>query len=425
MENIPSKLNEILSPKSVRTVLPNPKYTSKSEEELLEEAFKNPIDSEKFENEKTKKAAIIFSDYTRHYSPFTQLLVKKIREKTDDIKIISAHGTHTPCPSEFLKKVLGEELYSAHQNDVIVSSTQNPSSKYEYIGETDRKTPIEINKELLDRDFIISSLNIQPHYFAGFEGGAKILLPGCSSLKTVVTNHSYVIGNPNSKELKIHGNDVREDMNQVPALLEKLGIKHRIVDFVLNHEKSIVKIGYGNPVSAHKFLAEAYSKEIYAVKTKPSRLVVTVADGPLGKNLYQALKAAAFASNSVIEDSKKKSIVMLVASLEAGIGGDAFKYEMERYGNMEAKAIIEDLRARAKEGKITEASQKPNRLAMDDAKMNLIVVSPSAAKDVEGLLEKTKYKFFRQLNEAFESLDESHRKDAIFLPYGSATVPVP
>jgi hypothetical protein len=154
-------------------------------------------------------------------------------------------------------------------------------------------------------------------------------------------------------------------------------------------------------------------------------LVLTVADGPTGRNLYQALKAAAFGSNLAAPYRDPKSTVILVASLEDGIGGDAFKSEMETYGRMEPDKVIEDLKRRAKLGKVTEASQKPNRLALDDKQADFIVVSPKAPGDVGDLLDKTRIKFFRTIDDALGSLDKSlYQRDVAVIPHGSSTVPL-
>jgi nickel-dependent lactate racemase len=392
----------------------------------FKEALAMPFGAKPFEREKCWSPAIIVSDYTRKYSPFISRLIGMIEPKTDDIKIIFAGGSHVPSDLDFMRKVLGEDIYTRYQKDVRVSATKNPASRYEWIGVTSRGTPVELNKELFDRDLLLSTLNVQPHYFAGYEGGAKALLPGCSGLKTITTNHGYVIGNPNCRELVIGGNPVREDMNEVPGVLrESMKIEHRILDFVLNQDGSMVKAAYGDPGVAHLELAEKFSRKAHATMANSSPLVLTVADGPMGRNLYQALKASTFASNLTVAGHQPKSTVVLLASLEDGVGSDAFKSEMEMYGGMEPAKVIEDLKRRAKLGKVTEASQKPNRLALDDAKTDFLVVSPKAPAAVEQLLGKTRIRFFRTIDEALGSLDgRLWERDVAVLPHGSSTVPV-
>ena len=326
----------------------------------------------------------------------------------------------------FIRNVLGEDIHKKYEKSIRVSSTQNPSSKYEWIGVTGRGTPVELNKELFDRDLLISSLNVQPHYFAGYEGGAKALLPGCSGLKTITINHGNVIGNPGCRELMIKGNLLREDMNEVPGILKDfMKIEHRILDFVYNQNGTLVKAAYGDPNLAHQQLAENFSRRAHTVQSRPSPLVLTRADGPMGQNLYQAFKASTFATGLVPQGSQPKPAIVLLASLENGIGSEAFRREMETYGKMEPSAIVEDLKKRAKAGKVTEASQKPNRFALDDPKADFLVVSPKAPSAVEEFLGKTRIRFYRTIDDALRSLDSKlYDRDVAIVPYGSATVPL-
>jgi nickel-dependent lactate racemase len=418
--------SKLLTPSKLRYVQPSP-LPSKSADQAFREAMSTPIGAKPFEREKCWSPAVLIGDPTRHSSPFIRQLIGQIEPKTDDIKIICASGTHAPPDPEFVKRILGEDIYNRYQKSIKISSTKNPASKYEWIGVTSRGTPVELNKELFDRDLLISTLNVQPHYFAGYEGGAKALLPGCSGLKTITANHGYVIGEPNCRELVLKGNPLREDMNEVPGILrEFMKIEHRILDFVLNQDGTIVKAAYGDPILAHQQLAENYSRRAHSVQSRPSALVVTVADGPMGRNLYQALKASTFAAGLAVPNHQPKPSVMLLASLEEGIGGDAFRVEMETYGKMEPDRVIEDLKKRAKAGKVTEASQKPNRLALDDGRTDFIIVSLKAPASVEELLAKTRLKFYRNIDDALGSLDSTlYDRDVAIIPYGSSTVPLP
>jgi lactate racemase len=417
--------SRILSQDKLRYVQATP-LPSKPIDIAFKEAMATPVGTRPFEREKGWSPAIILGDSTRRPSPFIRHLINLIEPKTDDIKIIFACGTHVPADPAFMRKIIGEDIYKKYEKSIKVSSTQNPASKYEWIGMTGRGTPVELNKELFDRDLILSSLNVQPHYFAGYEGGAKALLPGCSGLKTITTNHGHVIGNPNCRELMIKGNPLREDMNEVPNILkEYMKIEHRILDFVYNQNGSLVKAAYGDPNLAHQQLADNFSRRAHTVQSRPSSLVITKADGPMGQNLYQAMKASTFATGLTPTATSPKSAIILLASLENGIGSEAFRKEMETYGKMEPNAVVEDLKKRAKTGKVTEASQKPNRLALDDPKADFLVVSPRAPVVVEEFLGKTRVRFYRAIDDALRSLDAKlYEKDVAVIPYGSATVPV-
>jgi nickel-dependent lactate racemase len=417
--------SKTLAPEKLRYVQASP-LPSKPADIAFREAMATPVGAKPFEREKCWSPAIILGDSTRKQSPLVRQLFSLIEAKTDDIKIIFACGTHLPADQTFIRRIIGDDLYKKYEKSVKVSSTQNPASKYEWIGVTSRGTPVELNKELFDRDLLISSMNVQPHYFAGYEGGAKALLPGCSGLKTITTNHGYVIGNSNCRELMLKGNPLREDMNEVPGILKEfMKIEHRILDFVYNQNGTLVKAAYGDPILAHQQLAENFSRKAHTVQSRPSPLVLTRADGPMGQNLYQALKASAFATSLVPKETQPKPAVILLATLENGIGGEAFRKEMETYGKMEPAAILEDLKKRAKVGKVTEASQKPNRFALDDPRADYLVVSPKAPTTVEEFLAKTRIRFYRAIDDALGSLDAKlYEGDVALVPFGSATVPL-
>ena len=417
--------SEILSAKKVRWIFPREVPATRPVEKLVEEAFSSPMNSKKLEDEKIKSAAIIVSDNTRVHTPYLRLLVRKMESKTDDIKIVIASGTHIVPEIDFVEKVAGRELLVKFWYKVRNSSTQNPLSKYEFVGVTLRGTDVELNKEVLECDFILSSLCVRPHYFAGWEGGAKALLPGCASPKTVSKNHSLSVGKMSAKELTIKGNPVREDMNEVPSLLKKeRGIEHRIIDFVPNKDDVPVLIGYGEPRATHQALAD-YSHSIYAVKAQPTPLVIAVAEMPLGQNFYQALKACAHATNILKLNNHPKPVTILVASMKNGIGSKTFEKEMRTYCDMEPQEVLEKLKERAAADDFSEALQKINRLAIDEPLRDYLVVSPEAPSDLKAFWKSVGVTFYEELDDALKSLKPVLLKDVLILPNGSSTVPIP
>jgi len=417
--------SKILSPKSTRWVFPREVPATKPVERLVEEAFNNPINSKRFDDEKIESAAILVSDNTRVHTPYLQLLVRKLEAKTDEVKIVIASGTHVVPEIDFVEKVAGRELLTKFWYKIRNSSTQNPLSKYEFVGVTSRGTIVELNKEILECDFILSSLCVRPHYFAGWEGGAKALVPGCASLRTVSKNHSLSVGNMDSKELIIKGNPVREDMNEVPSLLKKeRGIEHRIIDFVPNKDDIPVLVGYGEAKEAHQTLAD-YSQSIYAVKAQPAALVIAVAEMPLGQNFYQALKACSHATNIVKPNNHPKSVTILVASMKNGIGSKTFEKEMRTYSGMEPKEVLEKLKERAAAGDFNEALEKVNRLAVDKPLRDYLVVSPEAPSDLKAFWNNVGVTYYEELDDAIESLKPELLTDVLIISNGCSTVPIP
>jgi nickel-dependent lactate racemase len=415
--------SQILEPDRVRWIKPKEIPPPKTTDQLLEEALNDPVDSKRLDEEGFKSPAIVVSDNMRLPSPYVPQLLRKLEEKTDDIKIMVAGGTHVIPPDEHAKRVLGD-LFSTYQKRVIYSSTRS-SSNYEYVGETTRKTKVELNVELLDRDFIISTLCIRPHYFAGWEGGAKALLPGCSSFNTIARNHSYVVGNPNARELIMKGNPVREDINEVPGLLEKgRGISYRIADFVPNQANEPVLIRYGRPVPTHSKLTE-FGRGVYEVRAEPASLVIVVADGAHGQNFYQGLKALSHASNIVKPSAEPKSKIILAGGFKMGVGNKTFEGEFETYIGMDSDQVMQNLKRRVKEGTFNETLQKINRLTMDFSRADMMVVSPEAPAELKTMLEKKDIFFSRELDDALSTLERGFLSNIIVVPKGPSTVPMP
>ncbi|MEM3387191.1 MAG: lactate racemase domain-containing protein [Nitrososphaerales archaeon] len=408
---------------NLNIVEPN-RLNTVSSKTLLTNALTKPIGAPLLE--KVGRVAVVFGDYTRHPSPFLADLVVWLEKRASDLKLICAGGSHPPPTQEYYKRVLGENVYERYKGSIFASSTQSINSTYILLGKTSRGVDVEVNKELLDRDTIITTSNVQPHFFAGYSGGAKAILPGCSSLKTIVANHSLAIGNPNAKELILEGNPLREDMEEAAALLSKTVHRYHILDFVLNPDDSPVAAAYGSPLEAHRHLVEEYASKLYVVKTKPSKLVISVADWPTGRNLMQAFKAAWYASNIIDEQGDIKPIVILVAALVDGVGNPSFRDEITRYAGWSPEKVFEDLKRRAKEGSLTETSQGPNRLAIDRQRFTLKVVSPSAPREVVSTLSEAGYTCYRSITEALNDMPFKVDKIiATLLPHGSLTVPLP
>src|SRR5437867_11909195 len=110
---------------------------------------------------------------------------------------------------------------------------------------------------------------------------------------------------------------MHEDMNEVPNILkEYMKIEHRILDFVLNQDGTLVKAAYGDPNQADQQLAENFSRRAHTVQSRPSPLVLTRANGPIGQNLDRALMAASFAAGLMPYGQSPKPPVVLRATPE-------------------------------------------------------------------------------------------------------------
>ena len=161
--------SKLISPNQISWIVPESIPPRASVHELLAAALRNPINSGPLKDEKAKRIALIVADATRLTCPFISQLLQLSREKTDEVEVVIACGSHKLPETDYLKKIIGDDLFRKSWFRVRASSTQNPLIEYEHVGTTTRGTEVELDKEILDADLILSSMNIRAHYLDCFE----------------------------------------------------------------------------------------------------------------------------------------------------------------------------------------------------------------------------------------------------------------
>ncbi len=293
--------------------------------EIVKKAMENPIDSPRLsELAKGKKnCVIIISDHTRPV-PSKDILPNMFRELKEgnpdiDITLLVATGFHRPTSDNELLSKLGEDIMN--QVKIVIHDCKNAESNVE-IGVLPSGAPCVIDKLAVEADLLISEGFIEPHFFAGFSGGRKSVLPGISDQVTVLGNHcSRFIHSENSRTGILDGNPMHEDM-LAAAEMAKLAY---IVNVVIDESKRTVAAFAGNPVTAHRkgcdFLL-SYCK----VAPVYSDIVITSNGGaPLDQNIYQTAKGMSAAEASC----KEGGVIILCAECADGHGGQVF-YEAMR-----------------------------------------------------------------------------------------------
>lgn len=282
----------------------------------IKEAINKPIGSRPLKDmvKTGDKISIIVSDITRPV-PTAQILPPLLEELGDyripveDICIVIALGIHRGMTDEEKSKCLGSEVYKKYK-------CAEPE-EFIYLGETLKGTPIEVCKEVAESDFIILTGNIEFHYFAGYSGGYKALMPGVSTKAAIQNNHKMML-DPKAKIGIADGNPVRED-------LEDFGKKFPrtfLLNVVLNSKKEITKVLAGDPIMAHREGCKVLDSYYKVFVDKPADLVIVSAGGfPKDINLYQAQKALDNAAKVV----KKGGKLVLVAEMEEYFGEDVFE----------------------------------------------------------------------------------------------------
>lgn len=325
--NLPYYTRELeieIDEKNLKGILTNNAHefqTNLSQVELVKESLGHPIGTKKLsELSKDKdKVLIVTSDHTRGVpSKITlPLLLAEIRKGNPNanITIIISTGLHRATTVEEQRMMFGDEIVD---NERIIVHDAFDDSQLEYICELPSGSSFVVNKIALESDLIVCEGFIEPHFFAGFSGGRKSILPGICSAETVNENHSSkAIAHSKSKSGIIHGNIIHEDMIFASR---KIGVDF-ILNVALNSKKEIIGSFAGDLVEAHEVGCN-FVTELSKVPAITGEIVITTNGGyPLDQNLYQCPKAASTAEVCAGDSG----VIILVASCADGIGGTHFE----------------------------------------------------------------------------------------------------
>jgi len=199
-----------------------------------------------------------------------------------------------------------------------------PEANNVFIGKTSRGNRVEIDAQVLDRDLIVLTGSIGFHYFAGFAGGRKSLLPGVAAKDSIYFNHLLVLSqegpgrNPDVRVARLDGNPVHEDMIEAAKLLDRPMF---VFNTILDRRKRIEKIYAGDWQSAHRAGCDDYlSSHSVPLKTRRSLAVVSAGGFPRDINVIQAHKAFEFAQHAV----EPRGTIILLAECREGMGHPSF-----------------------------------------------------------------------------------------------------
>ena len=291
-----------------------------TETNLVEQALSNPIGSLPLSTlaEGKKHIVIISSDHTRPVPSHITMpvLLKHIRSNNKDVKItiLIATGMHRPTTYEELVDKYGQKIVD-EENIVIHDAYKDEDMTFRGILPSGGE--LWVNKLVDECDLLISEGFIEPHFFAGFSGGRKSVLPGIASKKTVLWNHNArFIANKNARPGSIDENPVHKDM----LFAAKAAKLEFILNVVLNSEKKVIKAFAGNLELAHAHGC-ALVKEIAEVKPILSDIVLTTNGGyPLDQNIYQTVKGMTAGEACV----NKGGVIIILSSCVDGTGGEFF-----------------------------------------------------------------------------------------------------
>ncbi len=307
--------------KAVITAKMHAYSNDKSEETLVREALENPIGSLRLRElaKGKKKVLLVTSDHTRAVPSKITLpfLLAEIRSGNPDadITIIIATGLHRATTEAEQRRMFGDAIVD---NEKIAVNDAFDPQQFVHVCALPSGADFSINRMAVECDLLIAEGFIEPHFFAGFSGGRKSILPGICSKETVNENHSYhAIASPYSITGILENNPIHEDM-VFAARKVKLQF---IFNVALNSQKKIIAAWAGDMEEAHA-RGVAFIRQWSQCPSITGDIVVTSNGGyPLDQNLYQSPKAVATAEACAGENG----VIIMCCSCVDGMGGVHFE----------------------------------------------------------------------------------------------------
>ena len=312
--------------KAVLTAKMHGFHAEKSQEQLVLDALEHPVGSPRLRTlaEGKRNIVIVTSDHTRAVpSKITlPLLLKEIRSGNPDadITILIATGLHRPTTEEEQRRMFGNEIVD-HEK-IAINNAFAPEQFVE-LCTLPSGAVFQVNRLAAECDLLVTEGFVEPHFFAGFSGGRKSILPGICSERTVNENHSYkAVSHPRSNSGMLKDNPIHADM----LCAAKTVNVQFIFNVALDGEKKIVAAWAGDLEQAHE-AGVAFIRQWSQCPVVTGDIVVTSNGGyPLDQNLYQSPKAMATAEACAGEDG----VIIMCCSCCDGMGGAHFGQLIQR-----------------------------------------------------------------------------------------------
>ena len=297
---------------------------------LVLQALEHPIGTPRLSQlaQGKQKITIVTSDHTRAVpSRITlPLLLEEIRRGNPqaDITIFIATGLHRPTTEEEQRRMFGNKIVDQER---ILINRAFQQEDLAFVSALPSGAELWVNKEVLNCDLLLCEGFIEPHFFAGFSGGRKSILPGSCNAATVNENHSYrAIASPFAAAGILKGNPIHEDMVYAARKVNT----QFILNVALNSRKEIIAAFCGDLEQAHEE-GVAFVRSLAQCLPIMGDIVITSNGGyPLDQNLYQSPKAVATAQVCC----RERGVIIMCCACRDGIGGENFQ-RLITYGTPE------------------------------------------------------------------------------------------
>ncbi len=386
----------------------NPLHHERFGPEAVAYALANPIGAPRLRDavKKGQKVAIVTSDISRPLPSYD--VIPGVLEELyaggiapQDITVVFALGSHRPHTEEEKIALVGERVYKE------VRCVDSDPNDCVHMGTTSAGTPVDITRSVAEADIRICLGNIEFHYFAGYSGGAKAIMPGVSTHEAIQCNHRMMVSQ-DACAGKLEGNPLRADIEEAGELC---GI-HYIVNAVLDEHKHIVYAVAGDVTEAHR-VGCAYLDKMYRCNIPQRADIVLVSQGgaPKDANLYQTQKALDNAKHAV----KTGGTIILMGACQEGLGSK--KFESWLVSAPTAHSMVERI---GREFELGGHKAAAIGMVLENASIDLI--SEMEPEFVRSIFLNPQ----PDLETAFRAAMEKYGPEAtvIAMPYGGATLPI-
>jgi len=278
-------------------------------------ALDGPIGAEALRERVRGRVCIVFTDITRatpneRIIPWLLGYLRECGAGPERVTLLNALGTHRPNTPEELARMLTPEVVREYR--VVNHEPENPAALAQ-VGRTADGTPALLNRHLVEAETRIVTGFIEPHFFAGFSGGPKGIMPGVAGMETVISNHGRRnIANANAAFGIMEGNPLWEEMRDIAL---RAGPSF-LINVTLNERRAITGVFAGELIEAHRAGCEFVRSSAMQRVDGLYDIVITTNSGyPLDQNLYQAVKGMSAAARIV----KKGGAIIIAAECRAGI----------------------------------------------------------------------------------------------------------
>ena len=348
-----------------------------SEADTVRRALESPIASPRLRelSRGKRRVLVITSDHTRPLpsSVTLPILLGEIREGAPgaEIRILIATGTHRPMSPAEMRAKFGEALRGG---EAFICHDCGGEGLI-YRGELPSGAPLRLNPLADWSELTVAEGFVEPHFFAGFSGGGKAVLPGIAGKASILRNHcASLIADPRSRQGVIEGNPIQADIRAAARLAG--------LAFILNVTLGggrVSRAFAGDAIAAHGAGCAAAAEAAAADRVEADIAVTSNGGYPLDQNLYQAVKGVSTAEACV----RKGGVIIQCAKLGDGCGGERFR---GYFAGARSAREVADAIARVPDGETGEDQWQAQILARAMLRASVVVMTGAGNKAlVEGM----------------------------------------